>query len=94
MNTEERILRASDMLKGHLGEADTAIVLGSGLGEITSSLENAVSIQCTDIPGYPVSTVPGHSGKWWKGTIQGHGVFIIQGRVHAYEGIPIQDVVL
>ena len=94
MNTEEHIIRASEMLKRHLGEADTAIVLGSGMGEITSCLENAVSVQCTDIPGYPVSTVPGHSGKWWKGTIQGQGVFIIQGRVHAYEGIPIRDVVM
>ena len=51
MNTEERILRASDMLKGLLGEADTAIVLGSGLGEITSSLENAVRYSARIFPG-------------------------------------------
>ena len=94
MSPYERIRTAAEFVKERLGEADTAIVLGSGLGAMTDCLENAVTMQSTEIPGYPVSTVPGHSGTWWKGSIQGKSTFMLQGRVHAYEGIPVQDVVM
>ncbi len=94
MSPYERIRTAAEFVKERLGEADTAIVLGSGLGVMTDCLENAVTMQSTEIPGYPVSTVPGHSGTWWKGSIQGKSTFMLQGRVHAYEGIPVQDVVM
>ena len=67
MSPYERIRTAAEFVKERLGEADTAIVLGSGLGAMTDCLENAVTIQSTEIPGYPVSTVPGHSGTWWTG---------------------------
>src|SRR5580698_1963355 len=62
------------------------IILGSGLGGFASQVEGAVAIPYGEIPGFPQSTVAGHSGKLVLGTIGGVGVAVMQGRVHAYEG--------
>lgn len=62
-----------------------ALVLGSGMGEVADSVQNAATISTGDIPHYPVSTVPGHSGRWVMGDIDGVPVLCIQGRVHFYE---------
>jgi len=69
------------------------IILGSGLGAFASQVEAAVTIPYTEIPHFPQSTVVGHSGKLILGTIAGVSVAVMQGRVHAYEGYPIADVV-
>jgi purine-nucleoside phosphorylase len=63
-----------------------ALVLGSGMGKVADSVQKAVTISTRDIPHYPVSTVPGHTGKWIIGEIAGVPTLIIQGRVHFYEG--------
>lgn len=70
------------------------MVLGSGLGDYVQALENGRSISYADIPGFPVSTVPGHAGRWWSGTIHGRRVYLLQGRVHAYEGYEPQAIVM
>ena len=62
------------------------VVLGSGLGDYVESLENAKSIAYKDIPGFPVSTAPGHAGRWHCGTLHGKKVCMMQGRFHSYEG--------
>lgn len=71
-----------------------ALVLGSGLGAFA---ETHVDIACTvpysEIPGFPVSTVPGHTGRFVFGRIQGLPVVVMQGRVHYYEGYAMRDVV-
>jgi len=69
------------------------IILGSGLGAFASQVADAVAIPYSEIPHFPQSTVVGHSGKLILGTIAGTPVAVMQGRVHAYEGYPISEVV-
>ena len=71
-----------------------AVVLGSGLGSFADSVENAVSVDYEDIPGFPVSTVEGHRGRFVFGKIGEKSVVVMQGRVHFYEGYSMEDVVL
>lgn len=71
-----------------------AIVLGSGLGDFADGIDVACEIDYHDIDGFPVSTVPGHAGKFIFGYIEGVPVVCMKGRVHFYEGYPISDVVL
>ena len=71
-----------------------ALVLGSGLGGFASQLAVECEIPYADIPGFPVSTVPGHAGKFIFGRLDGVPVACMQGRVHFYEGYGIDDVVL
>jgi purine-nucleoside phosphorylase len=68
------------------------IILGSGLGAFASQVADAVAIPYGDIPHFPQSTVAGHSGKLVIGTIGAVPVAVMQGRVHAYEGYPIDQV--
>lgn len=68
------------------------IILGSGLGAFAQQVENAVAIPYAEIPHFPLSTVPGHSGRLVLGTIADVPVAVMQGRVHAYEGYPLQQV--
>jgi len=69
-----------------------AIVLGSGLGAFAEQLENATAIPFAEIPHFPRSTVPGHSGRLLMGTIAQTPVAVMQGRVHAYEGYSPEEV--
>ncbi|MGB9032828.1 MAG: purine-nucleoside phosphorylase [Acidobacteriaceae bacterium] len=69
-----------------------AIVLGSGLGAFAEQLEGATAIGFGEIPHFPQSTVPGHSGKLVIGKIAGVPVAVMQGRVHAYEGYTPEEV--
>ncbi len=77
----------------HPAKPTLGIILGSGLGNFASQVENATTIPYADIPGWPLSTVVGHSGKLVLGTIRGVDVAVMQGRVHAYEGYPMSSVV-
>ena len=69
-----------------------AIVLGSGLGAFAEQLESATAIPFAEIPHFPQSTVPGHSGKLVIGKVDGVAVAVMQGRVHAYEGYSSVEV--
>ena len=69
-----------------------AIILGSGLGNFASQVENPTTIPYSEIPGWPLSTVEGHSGKLVLGTLGGVHVAVMQGRVHAYEGYSMAEV--
>ena len=68
------------------------VVLGSGLGAFADKIADAVTIPFAEIPHFPKSTVPGHSGKLVVGTLDGVPVAVMQGRVHAYEGYTPQEV--
>lgn len=70
-----------------------AIVLGSGLGLLADELADPVSISYSEIPHFPVSTVPGHAGRLMMGTFQGVPVAMMSGRVHLYEGYSAGQVV-
>jgi len=69
-----------------------ALILGSGLGDFASHVENPVSIPYSEIPHFPESTVAGHTGKLVLGTIGGVKVAVMQGRVHVYEGYTMGQV--
>ena len=71
-----------------------ALILGSGLGDYAEEIEIHQIIPYEEIQGFPVSTVPGHKGRFVLGYVKGVPVIIMQGRVHYYEGYSITDVVL
>ncbi|MEJ0026272.1 MAG: purine-nucleoside phosphorylase [Rhizomicrobium sp.] len=70
----------------------TALILGSGLGPLADRIADATDIPYGDIPGFPVPTVAGHQGRLRIGTLAGHGIACMQGRLHAYEGHPAQAI--
>lgn len=89
----ETIKQTADFLKGKIGDIpNTAIILGTGLGELANEIEDKSEILYTDIPNFPVSTVEGHSGKLIIGTLGGKKVIAMQGRFHYYEGYNMQQV--
>jgi len=74
-------------------KADIALVLGSGLGNFVDALSNTTHISFADIPGFPVSTVEGHSGELVHGFLGDVPVLVNSGRVHFYEGYSLDQVV-
>ena len=71
-----------------------ALVLGSGLGDYAEEIQIEKILPYEEIEGFPVSTVPGHKGRFIFGYVGPVPVVIMQGRVHYYEGYSMQDVVL
>ncbi len=71
-----------------------AIVLGSGLGDYAQEIRVECELPYAEITDFPVSTVPGHAGKFIFGYIDEVPVACMKGRVHYYEGYPVSDVVL
>ncbi|MBR1825185.1 MAG: purine-nucleoside phosphorylase [Alphaproteobacteria bacterium] len=84
--------KSYEYLKNRLGDfvPDTAVILGSGLGGIVAALHNAQKIAYTEIPDFPQTTVAGHNGCFYIGTIGKHNILCLQGRFHLYEGIKPQ----
>jgi purine-nucleoside phosphorylase len=69
------------------------MILGSGLNPLADSVEGADTIAYQDIPHFPTPTVEGHVGQLVLGRLEGTSVMVMQGRVHYYEGYPMQQVV-
>jgi purine-nucleoside phosphorylase len=69
------------------------IVLGSGLGVFVDQIENKTIIPYSDIPHFKKTTVEGHEGRLILGIVKGVQVAVLQGRFHAYEGLPMEEVV-
>ena len=72
----------------------TALVLGSGLGGFADRIAVRAAVDYREIQGFPVSTVPGHKGRFVFGFVGEEPVAVMQGRVHYYEGYSMEDVVL
>jgi len=70
------------------------LILGSGLSQFAESVENPIFIPFGDLPHWPVSTVKGHSGRLVLGQLEGQNVFVMQGRIHFYEGYSMSQVTL
>lgn len=70
------------------------LVLGSGLNALADQVEQADVIPFKEIPGFPVSTVEGHSGALVVGQLSGKPVIVMRGRAHFYEGYSMQRVTL
>ena len=81
----ETIKQTSDYLKCRIGDIpNTAIILGTGLGELANEIKDKTEIPYTEIPNFPVSTVEGHSGKLIIGNLGSKRVLAMQGRFHYY----------
>lgn len=92
---EERLNRCYEGLRNRIPfRPRVALVLGSGLGGFADSLSPEAVIGYETVEGFPVSTVPGHRGRFVFGSVNGVPVVAMQGRVHYYEGYSMEDVVL
>jgi purine-nucleoside phosphorylase len=76
------------------GQPRVGLILGSGLNALAESVEKAVFIPFGDLPHFPVSTVFGHAGRLVIGDLEDVAVFVMQGRIHFYEGYTINHVTL
>ena len=76
------------------GVPRVGLTLGSGLGNLAEMVKEPVSIPYNEIPGWPVSTIHGHAGRLVIGDLFGVNTMVMQGRVHYYEGYPMDVVTL
>src|SRR5574344_2974231 len=70
----------------------TAIILGTGLGQLASEITDSYEFAYKDIPNFPISTVEGHAGKLIFGKLGGKDIMAMEGRFHYYEGYSMQEV--
>ena len=70
----------------------TAIILGTGLGQLASEITDKQEVPYSEIPNFPVSTVEGHKGKLIFGKLGGVDILAMQGRFHFYEGYSMKEV--
>ena len=91
----EKLLKCYDSVKSKIDFVpEVALILGSGLGNYGGRIKIVDTLDYHDIEGFPVSTVPGHKGRFIFGYVGEVPVVCMQGRVHYYEGYPMSDVVL
>lgn len=91
----ERLNEAFQDLKEKIKfEPKLAITLGSGLGKLADIVDVEQEISYKDIKSFPVSTAPGHKGRFVLTHIHGIPTIIMQGRVHRYEGYTSQETVM
>ena len=89
----ERVNKAAEYIRDKISDIPKiAIVLGSGLGGIAESVEDPITIPYKDIPGFPVSTAPGHKGELVFGKLHDKFVVLMNGRFHYYEGYSMKEV--
>ena len=89
----EKIKETAEYIKSRVNELPkTAIILGTGLGELVNHIEISTVIPYSEIHNFPVSTVEGHSGKLIFGKLGNKLIMAMQGRFHFYEGYCMQQV--
>jgi purine-nucleoside phosphorylase len=84
----EKVRAATDV------RPSVAVILGSGLGAAMDGMERSAEFSYQDLPGFPPPSVPGHAGRLVVGTMAGVPVAAFLGRVHFYEGHPMDVVTL
>ena len=95
MTDYEKIKAAAAYIRAHVSiRPAIGLVLGSGLGGYADTLEDAVRISYSEIPNFPIPTIPGHSGALVFGTKGGQEVVVLQGRIHYYEGLSQREITL
>lgn len=89
----ERILETASWLKERMTtKPETAIILGTGHGQLASEITDSYEFSYQDIPNFPVSTVEGHAGKLIFGKLGGKDIMAMEGRFHFYEGYNMKEV--
>ena len=92
--TREQYQEATDYIAGRSHyQPQVGLILGSGLNPLARAVEAADVIPYDQIPHFPKPTVEGHAGQLVLGYLEGIPVVVMQGRVHFYEGYPMQQVV-
>lgn len=92
INWLERITETATYIRSRIEKTPrTAIILGTGLGELVNHIEILTSIPYEEIPNFPVSTVEGHKGKLIFGMLGDKYVMAMQGRFHYYEGYSMKE---
>ncbi|MFQ5653616.1 MAG: purine-nucleoside phosphorylase [Planctomycetota bacterium] len=93
---QQRVSRAAEWVTRRLKGAAprTGLILGTGLGALVGEIEDGVRIPYEEIPGFPISTSPGHSGTLHHGRIADRPVLVFEGRFHLYEGYSMQEITL
>lgn len=93
--TYQKLQKTYESIKDKLPfQPKLGLILGSGLGSYADEIRVEKIIDYSEIEGFPVSTVPGHKGRFVFGYVKEVPVVIMQGRVHYYEGYSMDDVVL
>ncbi len=93
--TLEQIDRIAGIIRPRTrSQPRVGIILGSGLGDLADTVEQAVKIPYQELPTWPVSTVQGHQGRLVIGKLLGKEVLVMQGRAHYYEGYSMAQVTL
>jgi purine-nucleoside phosphorylase len=93
VSLKDRIEEAAAAIRGRIRvKPEVGIILGTGLGDFASALENEVVVPYSEIPHFPRSTVESHAGEMHVGTLAGRPVAIMKGRVHYYEGYSMEQV--
>lgn len=92
-NIYEKAQEAATYIQSKIsGCPKIAIILGTGLGELSEDLSNPTSISYEDIPHFPISTVQSHQGRLIHGTLEGKEILLMAGRFHCYEGYSAKEV--
>jgi purine-nucleoside phosphorylase len=92
-NFIEKIQASADYLKAKISkDYKHGIILGSGLGNLTTQINVHVQIPYHEIPNFPVSTVEGHKGSLIFGDLGGKNIVAMSGRFHYYEGYSMEQV--
>lgn len=73
---------------------EIGIILGTGMGALADEISGGVSIDYTEIPHFPISTVESHKGRLLLGDFHGQKTVMMQGRFHRYEGYSLQQIAL
>jgi purine-nucleoside phosphorylase len=88
----EYIRESLDLGKRGNESPQTAIILGSGLGDFVDSLQSQSKIPFSSIPYFPTPSVAGHPGSFVYGKLSQSPLCCLQGRVHYYEGYEMKTV--
>ena len=89
----EKAQESAEYIKMHTTKRPKiAVVLGSGLGNLTADFTETEELPYKDIPNFPVSTVAGHKGALLAGKLGEKEVYALEGRFHFYEGYSMKEV--
>jgi purine-nucleoside phosphorylase len=93
LHARERIEACAQAIRARFARPiEAAIILGTGLAGLADEINVDVSIDYSDLPNFPLSTVESHNGRLLCGTLGGKTVVAMQGRFHRYEGYSLQQV--
>jgi len=93
--TLEQIDQAAETIRKRISTRPrVGMILGSGLNSLAESVQQAEVIPYSELPNWPLSTVHGHAGQLVIGELEGQSVFVMQGRIHFYEGYSMSQITL